>query len=191
MLRLFIAVDLPAEIREQVARMMNEVHNARWVKAEQLHITLRFLGDTPEAELPANRDRLARVHQPPFAIKLRGPGVFPEISQTRGKTPKVLWLGIEPAVDLAALKQAVDDALAIETTKKSMQKQDFSPHLTLARFPSPTDTSLSRFLATNKDYFSPDWCVDHFHLYQSTLRPEGALHEQLASYRLAQSPYRE
>jgi len=165
--------------------MMNGVHNARWVKTEQLHITLRFLGDTPEGELSSLRDRLARVGRSAFTIRLCGAGVFPE---TKGrKPPKVLWLGIDPTAELDALKHALDDALDDE----SMEKQMFSPHLTLARFPSAPDQTLSRFLATNKDYFSPDWCIDHVHLYRSTLRPEGALHEQLASYPLARPPHRE
>jgi len=192
MLRLFIAVDLPTELREHVARMMVAIRNTRWVRAEQLHITLRFLGDTPAEQLPVILDRLAGVRPAAFTIKLHGTGVFPALGEGgRRKPPKVLWLGIEPKAELAALKHAVDAALGDVPGTQSSGDHVFSPHLTLARFPSPSDQGLQRFLAINKDYSSPEWHVDAFHLYQSTLRREGALHERLASYPLAQYPYRE
>jgi 2'-5' RNA ligase len=110
MLRLFIAVDLPGEIQSDVEALMGHVHNARWVNPRQLHITLRFLGDTAEATLPALRDGLARVRQGRFSLQLRGVGVFPP-GHPR-KPPRVLWLGIEPAGDLVSLKSAIDAALA-------------------------------------------------------------------------------
>jgi RNA 2',3'-cyclic 3'-phosphodiesterase len=183
MLRLFIAVDLPVEIRADVEALMGHLHNARWVNPEQLHITLRFLGDTPEDALPAIRDGLARVKQDCFPLRLRGVGVFPESRPGRSrKPPRVLWLGIESAGELASLKQAIDAALGAEPTQN---EQAFSPHLTLARFPRPPDQTLADFLATHRGHQSPEWTVAGFRLYQSTLRKEGSVHTVVASYPLA------
>jgi RNA 2',3'-cyclic 3'-phosphodiesterase len=186
MLRLFIAVDLPALLCQQVASLMGGVHNARWVNAQQLHITLRFLGETPDHELPAIRDALARIKADSFRLQLRGAGVFPADHAGRPRrSPRVLWLGIHPASDLARLQRAVDDALGVVLTGES---QGLSPHLTLARFSRPPDATLADFLARNHDFESSSWLATSFHLYQSTLRREGALHAVLASYVLAQSP---
>jgi RNA 2',3'-cyclic 3'-phosphodiesterase len=189
MLRLFVAVDLPAGLRDEVARLMAPVHNARWVNPKQLHITLRFLGETPEAALPDLQQRLHGVKRDQFRLRLRGAGTFPEARPgKRPRPPKVLWLGIEPAAELVALKQAVDAALDGGLTRDN---QVFSPHLTLARFPNPPGQTLSAFLTKNQPYTSLDWSVESLHLYQSTLRQEGAIHALLASYPLAQPRPRE
>jgi RNA 2',3'-cyclic 3'-phosphodiesterase len=184
MLRLFVAVDLPSELRSEVEGLMGQVHNARWANPRQLHITLRFMGDTPDDALPAIRAGLARVKQDCFHLQLRGVGVFPERGSGRGRNqPKVLWLGIEPATELANLKRGIDAALGGELAQKP-----FSPHLTLARFSRPPDGTLSVFLADRQRYCSPVWPVTSFQLYQSTLRPEGAVHAIVASYPLAPGP---
>jgi 2'-5' RNA ligase len=182
MLRLFIAVDLPDEIQSDVEALMGNVRGARWVNPRQLHITLRFLGETPEATLPALRDGLARVKRDGFTLQLRSAGVFPPSGPRHSRRrPRVLWLGIEPAKDLVSLKRAVDVALA---GSSAAEEQPFSPHLTLARFPRPPDHTLADFLAKYRDYRSPVWPVTEFRLYQSTLRRDGALHAILSGYQL-------
>jgi 2'-5' RNA ligase len=184
MLRLFVAVDLPAPLRADIEAMMGQVHGARWVNANQLHITLRFMGDTPDDALPEIRDGLACVKQDCFHLRLRGAGIFPESHLGRShKPPKVLWLGIEPTAELASLKHTIDGALGADSTRP---QEPFSPHLTLARFPRRPDQTLTDFVAKRQDYRSPVWTVVSFCLYKSTLRREGALHEIVASYPLAE-----
>lgn len=178
--RLFVAVDLPDPLREDLAKSMDGVHGARWANAKQLHITLRFMGDTAEEDLPRVRARLAQVAQPAFRLRVCGAGVFPEAKQgSRQKPPRVLWLGIQPTEELASLERAVDAALSAAPAENQ-----FSPHLTLARFSARPDQTLSDFLRTHAGYTSPYWWVTDFHLYQSTLRREGALHTRVASYPL-------
>lgn len=204
MLRLFIAVDLPAELRDSVVEMMDGVHDAKWVNAKQLHITLRFLGNTAEAALPDLGDRLASLRHEAFRLRLRGAGVFPEArAGKRAKPPRVLWLGLEPTAAIERLKNAVDAAIAGAGADRGQQarhdhdhdhdrggkteKPTFSPHLTLARFSALPDHTLSDFLAKWGDYASAGWWVTNLHLYQSTLRTHGAIHTRLASYPLAQT----
>lgn len=182
MLRLFVAVDLPAELRDEVAGLRIPVTGARWANPKQLHITLRFLGATAEDALPDVQARLATVSQRAFRLRLCGTGVFPEARAGQpGKPPKVLWLGLEPAHDLARLKRAVDTALAADA-----EAQPFAPHLTLARFSARPDPTLSGFLSKFQGYTSAYGWVRSFHLYQSTLRREGALHACVASYPLTE-----
>ena len=178
MLRLFVAVDLPAELRSAVAHLCQGIAGARWTRPEQLHITLRFLGDTPEDLLADMRARLRRIRTPGFDLALRGAGVFPPAGAR--KPARVLWLGLDPPEPVCALKGAVDGVLGPDP---DMAKRAFSPHLTLARFPTrPRD--LDRFLTEHAEFDGGRFVVSNFHLYRSTLRPEGALHEIVESFPL-------
>jgi 2''-5'' RNA ligase len=182
-LRLFIAVDLPTELRPAIARLCQGIAGARWTRAEQLHITLRFLGDTAEDRLADLRAGLREVRTPRFELALRGTGVFPPPSAR--KPARVLWLGLEPPESLRALKDAVDGCLSKHGPDPETAKRGFSPHLTLARFPTRPRHDLDRFLAEHAGFDGGRFVVSDFHLYRSTLRPEGALHEIVESYPLA------
>jgi 2'-5' RNA ligase len=178
-LRLFIAVDLPAELRPAIARLCQGIGGARWTRPEQLHITLRFLGDTAEDRLADLRAHLREVRTPRFELALQGTGVFPPLG---GRKPaRVLWLGLEPPQPLRALKDTVDGVLGHDP---ETAKRGFSPHLTLARFPTRPRHDLDRFLAEHVGFDGGRFLVSSFHLYRSTLRPEGALHEIVESYPL-------
>jgi 2'-5' RNA ligase len=178
-LRLFIAVDLPAELRPVIARLCQGIGGARWTRPEQVHITLRFLGDTAEDRLAALRAGLREVCTPRFELALRGTGVFPPPSAR--KPARVLWLGLEPPESLRALKDTVDGVLGPDP---ETAKRGFSPHLTLARFVRRPRHDLDRFLAEHDGFDAGRFVVSNFHLYRSTLRPEGALHEIVESYPL-------
>jgi 2'-5' RNA ligase len=183
MLRLFIAVDLPTELRPAVVHLCQGIGGARWTRPEQLHITLRFLGDTPEDQFDDLRARLRQVRMPRFELALRGTGVFPPAGAR--KPPRVLWLGLFPCGSLAALKHAVDGVIGPDP---ETAKRGFSPHLTLARFPTRPHRDLDRFLAEHSSFDGGCFVVSDFHFYRSTLRPEGALHEIVESYPLPRSP---
>jgi RNA 2',3'-cyclic 3'-phosphodiesterase len=178
MLRLFLAVDLPDPVRLEVATLCTQVKHARWVKPHQLHITLRFMGQTPEQALANIRDQLGRVQAPAFDLALRGTGIFP--GGASSKRARVLWLGLEPVEPLTHLKQAIDECLGPD-----LERTSFSPHLTLARFIEKPDPTLTQFLAQHHVYRSAYWPVACFHLYKSTLSSSGAVHEVLRTYSLA------
>jgi 2'-5' RNA ligase len=180
MLRLFLAVDLPDLVQHEVAALCTGVNKARWVKPHQLHITLRFMGQTPDHALAGIRDRLASVEVPAFDLALRGAGVFPGGSSA--KSARVLWLGLEPVEPLVRLKHAIDACLGPDAERAG---QKFSTHLTLARFTEKPDPTLTWFLARHA-YQSALWPVACFKLYQSTLHSSGAVHEVVATYPLAE-----
>jgi 2'-5' RNA ligase len=182
MLRLFLAVDLPDPIRRQVAALADQVTGARWTKPEQLHITLRFMGKTPDEALAEIRRRLSEVRHSTFELSLAGAGVFPE--GARATNARVLWLGIRGAEALGELKTAIDKNL--DGVAAPEEKSGFSPHLTLARFPRHPDQTLARFLDANRSFRSVGWKIGSFRLYKSTLSSQGALHEVVETYQLVE-----
>jgi 2'-5' RNA ligase len=176
MLRLFVAVDLPNSMRDQIVPICKGITGARWSKPEQLHVTLRFLGAVPEGDLDRIRQALATVRHPAFRLEIRHAGVFPP-----HKLPRVMWLGLAPAEPLCALKEKIDAVLGPDP--ESAQRT-FSPHLTLARFTSQPRDELTQFLAAYGEFQAGPWPVHEFQLYQSTLRRTGAVHEVIQTYRL-------
>jgi len=180
MLRLFLAVDLPDDVRHVVAGLRADIHGARWVKPHQLHITLRFMGDTPEETVPAIVERLAQVRLAPFTLTLGHAGTFPSERKAR-----VLWLRLDPALPLRELASNIDRALSPDG---SAALREFSPHLTLARLKERPDAGLRRFLVEHADDRGPSWKVDCFRLYRSMLHANGAVHDTIATYPL--SPFR-
>ena len=177
--RVFVAIDLPAETRRVVETCCWGLAGARWSDPSQLHLTLRFFAAVSPERLQDIADKLATVEAAPFPLSLRGLGVFP-LGQAR--RARVLWAGVAPAASLRALAMAIDAALGPDEDPAT--RDGFTPHLTLARFRSPPGTPLDRFITANAAFATAPWTVGGFHLYESTLSPDGALHTPLRHYPL-------
>jgi 2'-5' RNA ligase len=140
-----------------------------------LHLTLKFLGDVEETELPEVVAAVARASTgtPPFGFETRSLGAFPSPAR-----PRVLWVGIEPVDELMALQQAIDG----ELTKLGFprEKRRFHPHITLGRIRDPRAESVQGIL---DDLVAPEEkvVVNEVRVMRSTLRPGGALHELVAA----------
>ncbi len=183
-LRLFIAIDIPEEIKRQLGDLIDILQkhdaNVTWVVRDNLHLTLKFLGATPETLLSAIRDRLARVFSlcAPFLIRVRSAGAFPN-----ERHPRVLWVGIENSDHLEKLRNDIEDALfsiGIQRDTKS-----FHPHLTLGRVRNQRGMLmlLKDFLSARNKHFG-DVLVDRIHLMKSDLKPGGPLYTCLHSFPL-------
>lgn len=172
--RLFVAISLPAAIREQLGDIMEGVGGARWQDEEQLHITLRFIG---EVERPLAEDVVAAllaIRYPRFELALSGLGTF----ERRGR-PATLWAGLAPREPLRELHLKVD--AACRRAGLEPEHRAYAPHVTLARLApdvGPLDTILGRTLT------SETFAVTSFGLYESELGPSGAIHSLVQSYSL-------
>ena len=129
-MRLFIALAIDDAIRERIARFMDGVRGfapeARWVRPESLHVTLKFIGEKPADNIEQIKQALSSVHAETIELNFRGYGFFPA-----PKAARVFWLGIESGPQLAALAKAVDAATQMLGIPR--EEHPFSPHLTLAR----------------------------------------------------------
>jgi 2'-5' RNA ligase len=175
--RLFAAIDLPPEISGELHAICFGLPGARWLGPEQMHLTLRFIGEVDGGLFREIREELGHETVPPFSLRVRGLGFFPP-----RKTPRVLWAGVEPLAEAVALRNRVEAALvrlglAAETRK-------FAPHITLARLQDTPGQRLQRFLAGNNLFATPEFPVEEFHLYSSELTAKGAFHTIEASYPL-------
>lgn len=164
--RLFTALTLPDPISDLLLDTMEGVPDARWQDAEQLHLTLTFLGDVP---VPAVDDlvlALSRVSFEPFSLSLSGVGHF----EHKGRV-KALWAGVAPCPDLNALQQRVAQACAMAGFPPEARR--FVPHVTLARL-SGTVPQVPAWLAANGLLATPAFTVHGFTLFASTLSSVGS-----------------
>ena|SRR5579863_705898 len=129
-MRVFVALDIEQEIRSRILRFMEGVNSfapeARWVRAESLHITLKFIGEKPSDVVEQIKKSLSAVQAQSFQIEFHGYGFFPN-----SKSARVLWVGIEAGPQLAQLAKSVDGALS--DLGIAGEEHPYTPHLTLAR----------------------------------------------------------
>ncbi len=177
MLRLFIAIAIPAAIKAEIAGLGRSIPGARPVPDEQMHLTLKFIGEVEGSRLLDIEGALSEISRLQFTLSLQGVGTFPP----RG-TPRVLWVGVQPPDNLVALRQAIEKKLGEIAIPR--EKQKYAPHLTLARLNNSPLHHLQQFLAGNAFLRTPEFTVTAFNLYKSQLTRNGALHTLLGAYPL-------
>lgn len=180
-MRLFIAIDLPEAVRRGLGELEQELKpatgTARWVSPEAIHITLKFLGEVPEARLPEIDAGLVGLNWKPITITVRGLGFFP------GKrSPRVFWAGME-APTMPGLAEQLDTRM--ERLGFEKEKRVFRPHITLARArDTRIDTSLVNAAQPHEQRDFGSFVADRVFLFQSTLKPTGAVYTKLKEYLL-------
>jgi RNA 2',3'-cyclic 3'-phosphodiesterase len=192
-MRLFVALDIEEHIRSRIARFIEEIRavapDARWVRSESLHITLKFIGERSEDEAPRIQHSLEAVRGTRFDVNIRGFGLFPN-----PRAPRVFWIGVEAGPALSSLAAAVDSSLSSLGIAK--EKHEYNPHLTLARggkgsgspqkqesdVPNRGFQRLQEKLATHPALEFGAMTASEFFLYQSTLGPGGSKYTKLARF---------
>jgi 2'-5' RNA ligase len=187
-LRLFVAVDLPDEVREALNILEGELRrhdlsDLRWVRPHGIHLTLKVLGETPAARVAAITNALAGATRGrrSFRLALGEPGTF-----GNRRRPRVLWLDVVGDIEpLAELQAAVEKALA--EVGFPPEERRFSPHLTLARVRQPAPPGTAERIAQALQAVTPpraEFDVREVVLMRSTLQPSGAVYERLAAFPL-------
>lgn len=174
--RLFVALRPPAPVRESLRAAMAGVLDARWQGDDQLHLTLRFIGEVDGRMAEDVAAALGTVHAAAPEARIAGVGAF----DTRGRV-NALWAGVTPHEPLAALHRKVDQALV--RAGLAPERRAYLPHITLARLAAREET-VAPWLADHGALSSPPFRLEHLILYESHLARAGAQYELVARYKL-------
>jgi 2'-5' RNA ligase len=182
--RLFVAIKIPEEIRGVLAAFIKELRpiapQAKWVRAENLHVTLKFLGHTEETKRSAIEAALQQVRSPePVHLDFRGLGFFPSENH-----PRVFWAGMECSPNLKVLASDVEHA--VHKLGFSLEDRPFTPHLTLARLEAARMAhAFAHAIAANAAQSFGSTITSEFHLIKSSLKPAGAEYTTLHTFPFA------
>ncbi len=183
-MRLFVALEIPPVVRESLAALLSQLRaisrEPHWVRPENLHVTLKFLGQVPDGQVDTIQAALGNVRSSePVNLVFRGLGFFPN-----EKHPRVFWVGIDASPNLKKL--ASDIEAAAENCGIPREQRAFSPHLTLARLESLSlPDKLRGAIAENSEKSFGALRTSEFHLIQSKLKPSGAEYTTLARFAFA------
>ena len=178
-MRLFVALPIPRNVAQSIMLIQGGVPGARWQTPEQLHLTLRFIGEVDGREAAMLDDALAGIEAPAFDLQLHSVGQF------GNKQPHALWAGIRRSEALEHLQRKVDNAI-----RRVGQPQDaykFTPHVTVARLRNPENRKMIEWLADQALFTSPEFRVGAFHLYSSRLTSDGSVYAVEREYPLESS----
>jgi 2'-5' RNA ligase len=168
MIRLFVALELPADVRERLTLLQGGVPGARWTTDEQMHLTLRFIGEVDGNVARDIDDALASIRAPGFTLELAGVGEF------GGKNPRALWAGVRSNDALSHLQKKVETAL--QRIGLPAEQRKFSAHVTLARMKFAPKEKVVQFLTHHALFASGPFPVDHFVLFSSALSHNGSIY---------------
>ena len=174
--RLFVAVRPPEPIRDLLIDAMDDSAEFRWQNDEQLHLTLRFVGEVERPVAEDLADALGRIRAARFDIRIKAVGRFDQ------RNSGALWAGVEPKEPLAALAAKVERVclgVGLEPERRA-----FHPHITLARWKGHRSHDAEDFVARNRALASDPFEVAGFTLFESRLSRHGAHYEEVASYAL-------
>lgn len=182
MLRLFVAIDVPNEFKEQLKNLCQfGIQSVRWVNPDQFHLSLRFIGEVQHEKAEDIKATLSKIKADGFTLSFKGVGTFPA-----GKSPRVIWAGVPKNEPLNSLQKKVETQLSrIGITK---EKRKFSPHLTLGRVKTNKTNKTNKtdkiadYLAMNSLFETDSFEVSSFYLFSSQLTPKGAIYTKLEEY---------
>lgn len=186
MIRAFIALDLSTEILQRLEEVTRQLKPrlpgaaVRWVAVKNIHLTLKFLGDVSDANLPVLYEILQKEadQRAAFEIQVGGFGAFPSIHR-----PRVIWIGVQAPPDLVALQHGIDTETA--RVGYTGDERDFSPHLTLGRVARNASSEESRQIAAGLSHIQIGNLglarIQAVHFYRSDLTPQGSIYTRLYS----------
>lgn len=177
MIRLFVAVDLPASVRQRLQGLCAGVPGAKWSKNDQFHLTLRFIGEVDGAVFRDVVNALQAIDVPPFDMSLAGVGTWGDRRRAH-----VLWVGVRASEPLMRLHDKVENAL--QRIGLEPDRRKYQPHITLARLNGTSQGKLAEFLAHHGGFSTESFPVRSFVLYSSFLSHSGAIHRPEATFPL-------
>lgn len=179
--RLFFGLEIPVEIKDRLLNVRAAVSGAKWQSAEQLHLTLLFLGHVNEERIAAVCDEAGQIQMDPFGLEVAGTGCFGQLQR-----PRNLWAGVQPAAPVAELHETLKvrmDNLGFVTESRA-----FRPHITLARF-KRRPWSVGNLLAQHGQSVFGQFPVNQFALFESRQGPVGSVYTVIERFLLPGSDF--
>ncbi|MFL6690315.1 MAG: RNA 2',3'-cyclic phosphodiesterase [Alphaproteobacteria bacterium] len=177
MIRLFVALALPDMVAQSLLTLQSGVPGARWSTREQLHLTLRFIGDVDERDAASIDESLASISTPRFTLELKAVGSF------GGKSPRALWAGVKPNDALLHLQRKIESA--IQRLGFPAAERKYTPHVTLGRLRATAAGRVMDYISDHALYASGPFQVREFALFSSRLTPNGSIYVAEREYALA------
>jgi RNA 2',3'-cyclic 3'-phosphodiesterase len=175
-IRTFICLEIPESIKERIEKLQRELRQMEaqvsWVKPVNIHLTLKFLGDVPQAKIPTVSAAVNRATGScsPFQVTVGEAGCFPS-----PRNPSVLWIGISQMPDtLRRLRDALEDELAREGFERESKK--FNPHLTIARLRNPRRAKPVAEALLARGFADESFQADEVIVMRSQLSPHGSIY---------------
>jgi RNA 2',3'-cyclic 3'-phosphodiesterase len=179
-MRLFVGIDLPWDLRRRVSMLSGAgIPGARWVPAENYHVTLRFIGEAPRHRAEEIDLALAAVKVEGFSLSLAGVGTF-----AKGGRSNALWVGVERNPQLDRLQSKIETAL--QRCGLEPERRRFQPHLTLARLDGPPEARLAGFVQAHNLFRIEPVSVEHFTLFRSLLGKDQPIYTPEVEYALTE-----
>ena len=176
-MRVFVAIPLPVDIRASLSSLCHGVPGANWTSSDNMHITLRFLGEITEDEARDLDDELSSIEFPVFDLTYRGFGCFDK----RGNV-HTLWAALDPSEKLERLFEKIESATVRSGLEKARRK--FKPHTTLARFRHVADSEIGLFMESRNPFSTESFPAQSICMYQSLRMHDGPRYEVLSKYPL-------
>jgi 2'-5' RNA ligase len=177
-MRLFVGLDLPDLLRSRLAALAGGVPGARWVPAENYHVTLRFIGEVPAHQAEEIDHALAALRARGFPLVLAGVGTF-----SRAGRETTLWVGVERSPQLDHLQSKIETAC--QRAGLQPERRRFAPHVTLARLDNAAPSKLAAFVQRHNLFRAEPVPVEHFTLFSSRLGKEASVYTPEVDYVLA------
>jgi RNA 2',3'-cyclic 3'-phosphodiesterase len=177
MIRLFVGIPLPPDVRQHLHLLAAGLEGAHWISPENMHLTLRFIGEIEEYRADDINDALSAIDEPSFELFLSGIETF-----GRGHMVHTLWAAIRNEPALVHLQEKLENALV--RTGLEPERRKYTPHITLARVKKSPKGKVAGWLADHGGFNLPPFNVDQFVLYRSHLGHHGAYYEAIAEYDL-------
>lgn len=167
-MRTFIGLSLPEKIRDSIARICYGIEGARWVPEENFHVTLVFLGELDSTEFDSLREICTNVSAGSFPLKADGLGWF------GFKKPAILYIACDPDPRLLNLQKTLESGC--KRAGFSVEKREYKPHITIARFRDSAQRSVMTYLEEFRDFTLPVFEPGEFHIYSSRSGTDGPIY---------------
>lgn len=171
MIRVFVALNLPQDIKSSLSLLKADLRGAQWVPLPNLHLTIRFIGEVNEQQLQFIKEELREVSLLPFSLRLKDLGHF---SGRSG--PNIIWVGVDPMEELLELRTLVD--LALLKANVPLEKLNFKPHVTLAKLKGTPIELLAEYFQAGMGFYTREIEFKEMVLISSKLRKDGPVYSE-------------